>query len=88
MEKGSSGDCIEKGAKGVDFDRNYCDKVDKLYAEMYIGDGPHNLSITTRLVMAEDKIEAIGKNLNKALWLAAVTLLGVIGELIQRFIVK
>ena len=65
---------------------DYCKKVDKVYTDMYIGEGFHNPSVTTRLTMTEDKIERMGKNLNKALFLVGGTLLTVIGELFIKLI--
>jgi hypothetical protein len=58
--------------------------VRKLHTDMYLGNGRDNPSITTRLSMVEDKIERMSKNLNKALWLVAGTLLGVIGEIVAK----
>jgi hypothetical protein len=52
------------------------DKVNMLFKDMYIGDGAKNLSITTRLTMTEDRIDRMSKNINKALWLAVSTLIG------------
>jgi hypothetical protein len=64
------------------------DKVEKLFVDMYYGEGKDNPSITTRLAMTEDKIERLGRNINKALWLVVGTLLTVIGEAVLRHVVK
>jgi len=61
-------------------------KIHMLHTDMYIGNGPHNLSVTTRLAMVEDNIERIGRNINKALWLAAATLVGTLAEIALKFI--
>ena len=63
-------------------------KADKVYVDMYVGNGKESPSITTRLSMAEDQIERISKNLNKALWLVGGTLLGLIAEIIKGAITK
>lgn len=64
------------------------DKVEKMYTDMYVGEGKDNPSMTTRMAMVEDKTERLAKNLNKALWLAVSTLLGLGGEIVLRFVVK
>lgn len=71
------------------------DKVEKMYTDMYVGEGKDNPSMTTRMAMVEDKVDRVedkidrqGKNVNKALWLVVATLLGLGGEIVLRFVVK
>ena len=37
----------------MEFEKAYCDKVDKIYIDMYMGQGKDNPSITTRLAIQE-----------------------------------
>lgn len=62
------------------------DKTNMLFKDMYIGDGAKNLSITTRLTMTEDRIDRMSKNINKALWLAVSTLIGLVAELVLKLL--
>jgi hypothetical protein len=64
------------------------EKVHKIFADMYLGDGVKNPSITTRLAMLEDSQEKTNKNLNKAIWLVIGTALMVIGEAALKLVVK
>ena len=63
-------------------------KADKIYVDMYEGNGKDNPSITTRLSMVEDKIERMSRNLNKGLWLLGGTLLGLLAEIVKGVIAK
>lgn len=66
---------------------NHEDKVEKMYTDMYVGDGKDNPSMTTRMAMVEDKTDRVSKALTKALWLAVATLLSVAGEFLFRLVV-
>lgn len=67
-------------------DHESLDKFHKMYVDMYIGEGKDNPPMTTRMALAEDRLERMGKNLNKALWLAVSTLLALAGEIIARLV--
>jgi hypothetical protein len=62
------------------------DKFNKMYVDMYLGEGKDNPSMTTRMAMVEDQMDRLEKNLNKALWLAVSTLLGLGGEIVVRLV--
>lgn len=59
------------------------EKVGKLYTDMYLGDGPQNPPVTTRLALNEKAIEVLTSNLNKGLWLLAASAVAGIGNLIM-----
>ena len=50
---------------------NLEERVDKLYMDMYIGEGKSNPPMTTRISLLEDQMEKINKNLSKITWLLA-----------------
>ena len=63
---------------------NLEERVDKLYMDMYIGEGKSNPPMTTRLSLLEDQMEKINRNLAKITWLLVAMLLTTIGELIMK----
>ena len=63
---------------------NLEERVDKLYMDMYIGEGKSNPPMTTRLSLLEDQMEKINRNLAKITWLLVATLLASIGELVMK----
>jgi hypothetical protein len=63
---------------------NLEERVDKLYMDMYIGEGKSNPPMTTRLSLLEDQMEKINRNLAKITWLLVATLLSTIVELVMR----
>ena len=63
---------------------NLEERVDKLYVDMYIGEGKSNPPMTTRLSLLEDQMEKINRNLAKITWLLVATLLASIGELVMK----
>jgi hypothetical protein len=63
---------------------NIEERVDKLYMDMYIGEGKSNPPMTTRLSLLEDQMEKINRNLAKITWLLVAMLLTTIGELIMK----
>jgi hypothetical protein len=63
---------------------NLEERVDKLYMDMYIGEGKSNPPMTTRLSLLEDQMEKINRNLAKITWLLVATLLATIGELVMK----
>jgi len=67
-----------------DVPESYCDKIDKLYTDVYVGDGQNNPSVTTRLFSLEENLESLQKNISKLIWLVVATLAGVVGELIMK----
>jgi hypothetical protein len=58
--------------------------LDKLYQDVYVGDGKQNPPITTRLYNVEEVTDSIRSNLTKLVWLMVVTLFTVAGDLILR----
>lgn len=68
--------------------KEYIEKVDKLFEDMYFGKDKQNPPVTTRLMLVEENQNRISKNLNKALWLAATTLCGILAEIILQVIRK
>jgi len=52
-------------------------RVGKLEQDMYFGEGRENPSMTTRMTLIEDVV-------GKLIWVAAVTLAAVIGEVVLR----
>ena len=63
---------------------NLEERVDKLYMDMYIGEGKANPPMTTRISLLEDQMDKINKNLSKITWLVVATLLTTLGEFILR----
>lgn len=62
----------------------------KLVIDTYLGDGPRNPSITTRLATYEErqdamegKVNKIEAQMNKGMWLLILTLLSTVGSLIM-----
>ena len=45
-------------------------KSNKIYRDMYEGDGKENPPMTTRMAILEDKIERMSANLNKLVFVA------------------
>jgi hypothetical protein len=62
------------------------DKVDKLYQDMYFGEGRDNPSMTTRMSIQEQKTESIERTMSKMVWLTAGTLLSAVGGLVMLII--
>jgi hypothetical protein len=63
---------------------NQEERVDKLYMDMYIGEGKSNPPMTTRISLLEDQMEKINRNLARITWLLVATLLAAIGDLITK----
>ena len=63
---------------------NLEERVDKLYMDMYIGEGKSNPPMTTRISLLEDQMEKINRNLARITWLLVATLLAAIGDLITK----
>lgn len=53
--------------------------VDKLNTDVYVGDGPENLSITTRLALLEDGMQKF----DKLFWAVIIMLIAIVGDLIK-----
>lgn len=63
-------------------------QVVKLYADMYLGSGKDNPSITTRLTMLEDKVGVMSKHIEKLGWIVLVSALAVLGDIAKELILK
>ena len=63
---------------------NLEERVDKLYMDMYIGEGKSNPPMTTRLSLLEDQMEKINRNLSKITWLLVAELLAILGEIVVK----
>ena len=63
---------------------NQEERVDKLYMDMYIGEGKSNPPMTTRISLLEDQMDKINRNLACITWLLVATLLAAIGDLITK----
>lgn len=56
------------------------EKVDKLYLDMYVGEGKENPSMTTRL----DRVEVSMAKMDKLQWIIIAGILAAIGDIIQQ----
>lgn len=56
--------------------------VTKLKKDMYEGNGPNDLSITTRMALVEEKVDKIDKTLSKLFWTCFSTLVVVLGDVL------
>ena len=45
------------------------EKVEKIYLDLYIGEGKSNPGLMTRTTLLEDNLDKINKNLSKMVWL-------------------
>ena len=63
-------------------------KVEKLYIDMYVGEGAKNPSITTRMTVLEQGLDRIDRNLSKMTWLLVGSLLTTLGEFALRLFWK
>lgn len=61
-------------------------KVDKLYLDFYIGDGPQNPPMTTRVALMESAIMRFGRNSSKTVWLLLAILGTIVGDILARSI--
>jgi hypothetical protein len=64
------------------------EKVEKMFTDLYIGEDRDNPSFATRLAITESVLEKISKNLNKALWLGVVAIVGVVLNALKSLILK
>jgi hypothetical protein len=62
---------LERRATVCDLPQN-CpleEKVNKMFADLYVGSDKENPSMTSRLLLVEDAVARFSKNSNKAIWL-------------------
>lgn len=64
--------------KVIDFTEDDCDKIGKMYMDLYIGKDLDNLSITARVHNLEQRF----KSQDKLFWMVLGTCLLVIGDII------
>ncbi len=64
------------------------EKVEKLFTDMYVGEGKENPSMTTRLSRTEDAIDRIVDNSNKAFWVSIGTIATVVGAIITELFLR
>lgn len=64
------------------------EKVDKMWEDLYTGRGKENPSITTRLALNEDAIEAILRNASKTFWVGIGIIAALIGDAISKYVIK
>jgi hypothetical protein len=60
------------------------ERVDKMFTDLYLGDGKDNPSVTTRLTLLEDAMERFSRNSNKLVFIGVTTLVGVAASLVMR----
>lgn len=60
-------------------------KVDKHDQDLYRGNGKPG--ITTRVLMTEETVSSINRNLAKVVWLGAATLMSVLGFIVEQIVV-
>ena len=58
--------------------------LDKLYTDVYVGEGKSNPPITTRLYNVEEITDSIRGNLTKVVWLLVGIFFTVVGDLVIR----
>lgn len=58
------------------------DHADKVYMDMYVGEGQENPSVTTRL----DRLERVAATNGKLFWAVLGTILAVVGDIISNHI--
>jgi hypothetical protein len=63
---------------------NADEKIEKLYVDMYVGEGTGNPPVTLRLDRVERAIERFGSNSSKIVWLLFGTLVTVAGDVLLR----
>ncbi len=59
-------------------------QLDKLYTDVYVGEGKSNPPITTRLYNVEEITDSIRGNLTKMVWLLVGIFFTVVGDLVIR----
>lgn len=60
--------------------RQHDQRVEKLYEDMYVGDGKNNPSMTNRMALVEEKVDKIESNLT---WITRLMIASVIATVLE-----